>query len=152
MAVKDYCNIYGGFTIYAKWGEIQGDLLDQTDLAEALKVNWGEISGNIADQTDLNNILNSKMDKIEGKSLSTNDYTNEDKNKVLSAIQGVKGNGTLLTPDINQVVNVTPSNIGAVPTSRTINGKSLANNITLFTYGKSNPSGGSNGNVYFKHS
>ena len=44
MAVKDSCNIYGGFTIYAKWGEIQGDLLDQTDLAEALKVNWGEIS------------------------------------------------------------------------------------------------------------
>ena len=130
MDVQDACNIYGGFTIYAKWGEIQGDLLNQTDLRDA---------------------LNSKVDKIEGKSLSTNDYTNEDKNKVLSAIQGVKGNGTLINPDSNQIVNITTESIGAVPTSRQINGKTLSGNITLFTYGKSNPSGGTNGDVYFKH-
>lgn len=131
MDKQDSCNIYGGFTIYAKWGEIEGDLLNQEDLRDA---------------------LNNKVDKIEGKNLSENDYTNEDKAKVLSAIQGIKGNGTLINPDENRIVNVTPSNIGAVPTSRQINGKSLSSNITLFTYGKNNPSGGSGGDLYFKHS
>lgn len=130
MDTQDSCNIYGGFTIYAKWGEIEGDLLNQEDLRDA---------------------LNNKVDKIEGKNLSENDYTNEDKAKVLSAIQGIKGNGTLINPDENRIVNVTPENIGAVPASRQINGKSLSSNITLFTYGTSNPSGGSSGDLYFKH-
>ncbi len=124
-------NIYGGFTIFAKWGEIEGE---------------------ISEQTDLKNELDKKVDKIEGKGLSTNDYTDEEKTKTLNAIQGVKGNGTLIIPDSNNVVNVTPGNIQAVPITRTINGKTLSSNITLFTHGTGNPSGGSNGDLYFKHS
>lgn len=155
MPLEDENNIYGGFTIYAKWGEIQGQLNQQRDLQ---------------------NVLDSKVDKVSGKGLSTNDYTDEEKSKVGSAIQGVKGNGTLINPDSQQVVNVTPLNIGAVPitrtingkplsgsvtlsasdvgavpTNRTINGKSLSGDITLYTYGTSDPSGGANGDLYFKY-
>ena len=124
------CNIYGGFTIYAKWGEIQGDLLEQTDLKNA---------------------LDSKVDKEEGKGLSTNDYTDEEKSKLALAIRGIKGNGTLIPPDSNMVVDVTPFNIGAVPITRAINGKQLTSDITLFSHGTADPSGGSDGDVYFKH-
>lgn len=124
------CNIYGGFTIYAKWGEIQGDLLEQTDLKNA---------------------LDSKVDKEKGKGLSTNDYTDEEKSKLASAIIGVKGRGTLIPPDSNMVVDVTPFNIGAVPITRAINGKQLTSDITLFSHGTADPSGGSDGDVYFKH-
>ena len=124
------CNIYGGFTIYAKWGEIQGDLLEQTDLKNA---------------------LDSKVDKEEGKGLSTNDYTDEEKSKLASAIRGVKGNGTLIPPDSNMIVDVTPFNIGEVPITRAINGKQQTSDITLFSHGTADQSGGSDGDVYFKH-
>jgi len=39
-------------------------------------------SGGGITQTQLNTALTSKVDKVAGKDLSTNDYTNEDKNKV----------------------------------------------------------------------
>lgn len=48
-----------------------------------------------------------------------------------SAIQGVQGNGTTITPNANKVVNVTPSNIGAVPNTRKVNNKALSADITL---------------------
>jgi hypothetical protein len=52
--------------------------------------------------------------KEEGKGLSTNDYTNEDKNKLDSIasnsekniIIGIKRNDTLLTPDNDRVINI----------------------------------------------
>ena len=101
--------------------------------------------------TDLKNALDSKVDKEKGKGLSTNDYTDEEKSKLASAIRGVKGNGTLIPPDNNMVVDVTPFNIGAVPITRAINGKQLTSDITLFSHGTADPSGGSDGDVYFKH-
>lgn len=51
--------------------------------------------------------------------------------KADSAIQGVQGGGATITPNANKIVNVTPANIGAVPTSRTINSKALSSNISL---------------------
>ena len=51
--------------------------------------------------------------------------------KADSAIQGVQGNGTTITPNANKVVNVTPSNVGAVPNTRKINNKALSADITL---------------------
>lgn len=51
--------------------------------------------------------------------------------KADSAIQGIRGNGSIISPDGSKIVNVTPAAIGAVPTSRTINGYSLAYNLTL---------------------
>ena len=40
---------------------------------------WGGITGNLADQTDLKNTLDDKVDKVMGKGLSTNDYTDLEK-------------------------------------------------------------------------
>lgn len=51
--------------------------------------------------------------------------------KADSAIQGVQGSGTTITPNANKVVNVTPSNIGAVPNTRKVNNKALSADITL---------------------
>ena len=43
---------------------------------------WGSISGNIDSQLDLKAQLESKVDKEDGKTLSSNDYSNEDKEKL----------------------------------------------------------------------
>ena len=134
-------------------------------------------------------------DLLDGKE-STDFATSSQGTKADTAIQSVKGNGTLINPDENKSVNITPENISAVPITRTINNKSLSQNITLsasdvgasdyshshsnattssngfmsssdkskldgiasgatknvITYGTGNPSGGSDGNIYFKHS
>lgn len=91
--------------------------------------------------------------------------------KADSAIQGVQGNGTLIEKDENNVVNVTPSNIGAAASSHSHDNASSSNSgfmsssdkskldgiasgatKNVITYGTGNPSGGSNGDIYFKHS
>ena len=51
--------------------------------------------------------------------------------KADSAIQGVQGSGTTITPNANKVVNVTPSNIGAVPNTGKVNNEALSADITL---------------------
>ena len=43
---------------------------------------WGSITGDIEDQTDLTEALGLKVDKVTGKGLSTNDYTDADKNRL----------------------------------------------------------------------
>ena len=91
--------------------------------------------------------------------------------KADSSIQGVKGNGTLIEKDENNVVNVTPSNIGAATSSHSHDNASTSNSgfmsssdkskldgiasgatKNVITNGTGSPSGGSNGDVYFKHS
>ncbi|MFR1178851.1 MAG: BppU family phage baseplate upper protein [Bacilli bacterium] len=57
--------------------------------------------------------------------------SNEQGSKADSAIQGIRGNGTMILPDESKIVNITPENIEAVPIARTINGKSLSSNITI---------------------
>lgn len=134
-------------------------------------------------------------DFLDGKE-SADFATSQQGLKADTAIQSIKGNGDLISPDENKSVNITPSNIGAVPISRTINNKSLSQNITLsagdvgasssshshsnatssaagfmsssdksklngiatgatknvISHGTGNPSGGSDGNIYFKYS
>lgn len=134
-------------------------------------------------------------DLLDGKE-SVEFATSEQGLKADTAIQIIKGNGEKINPDENNCVNITPENIDSVPTSRTINSKSLSQNITLsaedvgasqslhshsdattssngfmsssdkskldgiasgatkniITYGTGNPSGGSDGNIYFKYS
>ena len=51
--------------------------------------------------------------------------------KADSAIQGIRGNGTVILPDASRIVNITPENIEAVPITRTINEKALSSNITI---------------------
>lgn len=57
--------------------------------------------------------------------------SNEQGTKADSAIQGIRGNGTVILPDESKIVNITPENIEAVPITRTVNGKSLSSNITI---------------------
>lgn len=45
-------------------------------------VNWGDIEGTIADQLDLASALNAKVDAVSGKGLSSNDFTNALKTKL----------------------------------------------------------------------
>ena len=69
-------------------------------------------------------------DLLDGKHGS--DYATKDQGtKADSAIQGIQGSGTTLTPDTNMVINVTPNNIGAVPNTRNVNNKPLSADITL---------------------
>lgn len=55
-------------------------------------IDWGSIGGNILDQTDLQNALNNKVDKVTGKGLSTNDYTTAEKNKLAGIQAGAEVN------------------------------------------------------------
>ena len=97
--------------------------------------------------------LDNKVDKVSGKGLSTNDLTNTLKsnydaayNYSISAhaptdaeknvIVGIQKNGTDLsvnssTRKVNITVPTSASDVGAVPTSRKINGKTLSSDITL---------------------
>lgn len=58
------CNIYGGF------------------VSGSSKANWGDIQGEISSQEDLISELDKKVDKIEGKDLSSNDFTDEEQEKL----------------------------------------------------------------------
>ena len=48
-----------------------------------------------------------------------------------NAVLGIKGNGSMIPKDKNNVVDITPHIIGAVPVTRTINGHSLADDVTI---------------------
>lgn len=77
--------------------------------------------------------IGNKVDKVSGKGLSTNDFTNAYKNKVDSALQSY----TETDPTVPAWAKAetkptyTASDVGAVPTTRTVNGKALSGNITL---------------------
>ena len=58
------CNIYGGF------------------VSGSSKTNWGDIQGEISSQEDLMSALDKKVDKVEGKNLSSNDFTDEEQEKL----------------------------------------------------------------------
>lgn len=97
--------------------------------------------------------LNNKVDKVTGKGLSTNDLTDTLKANYDAAynysisthaptdaeknvIVGIQKNGTDLsvnssTRKVNITVPTSASDVGAVPTSRKINGKTLSSDITL---------------------
>lgn len=93
-----------------------------------------------------------KVDAVEGKGLSTNDYTNDEKSKLAGiepdanktiidstlsnsgAAADSKATGDKINAHTNNKSNphgITVSQIGAVPNTRTINGKPLTGNITL---------------------
>ncbi|KAK8834358.1 hypothetical protein M9Y10_031322 [Tritrichomonas musculus] len=52
--------------------------------SSATSASWGNITGNILNQKDLMEKFDSKIDKIEGKGLSSNDFTNEMQDKLIS--------------------------------------------------------------------
>ena len=82
---------------------------------------------------EMETAINNKVDKVDGKGLSTNDFTNADKTKLNSALQSY----TETDPTVpawakaSSKPTYTASEVGAVPTTRTVNGKALSGNITL---------------------
>ncbi len=62
------CNTYGGFVAGSGGGT--------TDTV------WGDITGNISNQKDLIRELEKKVNKEENEGLSSNDFTNKNKEKL----------------------------------------------------------------------
>lgn len=93
------------------------DNLTSTATNKPLSANQGKILNDLINT--LTATVSNKVDKVEGKGLSTNDYTDEEKNKVASifggTVTGVKGNSE--SEYRNGNVNITPNNIGALSTT-----------------------------------
>ena len=87
--------------------------------------------------------LDGKVDKVDGKSLSTEDYTTEEKNKLSGIESGANKttvdsslSSTSTNPVQNKVIDTKFTNIQSdinskIPNTRTVNGKALSTNITL---------------------
>lgn len=94
---------------------------------------------NFATTTD----LDAKVDKVTGKGLSTNDYTTTEKDKLAAIEDGANKtivdtalSSTSTNPVQNKVINTKINSMKSdidskVPSTRTINGKALSENITL---------------------
>lgn len=90
-------------------------------------------SGPFDTLSEIEAAVNNKVDKVSGKGLSTNDFTNEYKTKVDSALQSYTETDPTV-PAWAKAENkptYTASEVGAVPTTRTVNNKALSANITL---------------------
>lgn len=90
-------------------------------------------SGTFDTLGEIETAVNNKVDKVSGKGLSTNDFTNDYKAKVDSALQSYNETDPTV-PAWAKAANkptYTASEVGAVPTTRTVNGKALSGNITL---------------------
>jgi hypothetical protein len=74
-------------------------------------------SGTFDTLGEIETAVDNKVDKVSGKGLSTNDFTNAYKTKLDSALTSKP--------------TYTASEVGAVPTTRTVNGKALSGNISL---------------------
>ena len=129
----------------SKKGFIKAEKKITKEAMDSLKRAWRELYCNTENNVI---VLNDNLDFKEASSTSTEMQLNENKTvnidatsinaatpeqgaKADSAIQGIQGNGTTIAPNANKIVNITPSNIGAVSTSRTVNGKALSSNISL---------------------
>lgn len=119
-------------------GNVVGDVTGNASSATTASKATADGSGNnIVDTYATKTALDNKVDKVTGKGLSTNDFTTAEKNKLsgiesgaqVNTITGVKGNAESSYRTGN--VNLTPANIGAVPTSRTVNGHALSSNVTV---------------------
>lgn len=96
-----------------------------------------DVIGNASEKFDslgeIEAVVNNKVDKVDGKGLSTNDFTNADKAKLDSALQSYAETDPTV-PAWAKTENkpkYTASEVGAVPTTRTVNGKALSDNIEL---------------------
>ena len=107
------------------------------DVTELVTEKVAEVVGTATESFDtlgeMETAINNKVDKVDGKGLSTNDFTNTDKAKLNSALQSY----TETDPTVPAWAKAaskpayTASEVGAVPTTRTVNGKALSGNITL---------------------
>ncbi len=93
----------------------------------------GGASGTFDTLGEIETAVKNKVDKVDGKGLSTNDFTNADKTKLASALTSFTETDPTV-PAWAKAENkptYTASEVGAVPTTRTVNGKALSDNIIL---------------------
>ncbi len=110
-----------------------GDIDVEAYVKEAVDDVIGSASEEFNSLGEIETAVKNKVDKVSGKGLSTNDFTDEYKNKVNSALQSYTETDPTV-PAWAKTTNkptYTASEVGAVPTSRTVNGKALSGNITL---------------------
>ena len=107
------------------------------DVTELVTEKVAEVVGTATESFDtlgeMETAINNKVDKISGKGLSTNDFTNAEKTKLASALTSyTETDPTVpLWAKATTKPTYTASEVGAVPTTRTVNGKVLSSNITL---------------------
>lgn len=108
--------------------------VDVTELVnERVDALIGGASGTFDTLGEIETAVKNKVDKVDGKGLSTNDFTNAEKTKLASALTSY----TETDPTVpawakaEKKPTYTASEVGAVPTTRTVNGKVLSGNITL---------------------
>lgn len=107
------------------------------DVTELVTEKVAEVVGTATESFDtlgeMETAIKNKVDKVDGKGLSTNDFTNAEKTKLASALTSY----TETDPTVpawakaEKKPTYTASEVGAVPTTRTVNGKALSGNITL---------------------
>lgn len=110
-----------------------GDIDVEAYVKEAVDDVIGSASEEFNSLGEIETAVKNKVDKVSGKGLSTNDFTDEYKDKVDSALQSYTETDPTV-PAWAKTTNkptYTASEVGAVPTSRTVNGKALSGNITL---------------------
>lgn len=110
-----------------------GDIDVESYVKEAVDDVIGGASETFNSLGEIETAVNNKVDKVSGKGLSTNDFTDVYKNKVDSALQSYTETDPTV-PAWAKAANkptYTASEVGAVPTTRTVNGKALSGNITL---------------------
>jgi hypothetical protein len=107
------------------------------DVTELVTEKVAEVVGTATESFDtlgeMETAIKNKVDKVDGKGLSTNDFTNAEKNKLASALTSYTETDPTV-PAWAKTENkptYTASEVGAVPTTRTVNGKALSGNITL---------------------
>lgn len=90
-------------------------------------------SGTFDTLGEIETAVKNKVEKVEGKGLSTNDFTNAYKTKLDSALTSYTETDPTV-PAWAKTANkptYTASEVGAVPITRTVNGKALSGNISL---------------------
>lgn len=107
------------------------------DVTELVTEKVAEVVGTATESFDtlgeMETAINNKVDKVDGKGLSTNDFTNAEKTKLASALISYTETDPTV-PAWAKAANkptYTASDVGAVPTTRTVNGKALSEDITL---------------------
>lgn len=84
------------------------------------------------DERTLWNTVSNKVDKVEGKGLSTNDYTDEEKNILANISEGCVTSVNNQTGD----VAITPANIGALPNIGGVHSISVPSGFTSANFVK----------------
>ena len=85
-------------------GDLDGHNLDE--MAQDIEDVKAAVSEMESDVSDLQEDLNDKVDKVTGKGLSTNDYTNEDKQKVTDTASDVSAIKTATDDDIGKALMI----------------------------------------------